>query len=284
MKTINTYAPSTAATLRNTTKIRTVVLKTYKKKIIGYTLEDVLVQDMLSNPVYENCYVNSYTLKEAFNMTLRMYKADSNKAKKMYRKLAAVILEYNQTVINDLTLDIKLNKSELSEKYQLRDILGTASTELQELMDLLEVPYNYFDNWSPAKYDLALVHARDYGVTPRVNELISKQVGNIPDVGSGNRFTDKDIDKDVPRVSVACKQRQTITTTLDKQVAILTAMYLARTFGDTFMETTTVHNEDKEHNISEYVTMTVREARLGCHDSAAELRDFQIIAKDVITK
>ena len=268
-------------------RIGRVVLDTNKNnEIMAYHIVPTLIKELVADPLYSRFSLNGYSIREVFNIIAKHYKAGNTQhAKTLYVRAANAIREYNDMLIKQATLDIKIQRDNYFERKELNDIQASHRVRWSQLSDAINKDPDAFKQrlteLSDEQREVWLVRASDYGLTPAVTTMRRKDVytmrvapiaAEADDIHPFNIY--HDADENDPIVTFVGNHTQTVTLSQDEDEIIAMAMWFAQ-FGDEFMLKT--HTPDGEE-------ITVREARLSnviTEDDFTEYRDFQYDAGDI---
>lgn len=279
MKTNKTFAPYNYNNLM-TARIGKVTLDTNDNgEVINYRIEFTTIKELCSDPLYARFNLNGYNIHETFNLIAKRYKDGKTiNAKGMYVRAVQAVQEYNDKLIQGITIDIKMNKDRYFEGKEFKERQNNHKVRWDQLVAGL--PQNrdlkgYVAKLSDKDRELCLMRAADYGLTVPTTEMERKDVytmrvaavaSEADDIHPFNTY--HEVDDSDPVVTFVGRHKQSVKLRQDEDEVILMAMWFAQ-YGDEFMLKT--HTRDGEE-------ITVRDARIYDRDTEedfCECRDFQ---------
>lgn len=269
----NTFAPYNYNTLLNTKVGNVIVSYDDNASVESYEIKFDLIKDVVKNPIYARFTIGGYGLREAFNIVARKYKAGKViSAQELYRKVIVALQEYNDSLIQGITIQLKLKDATRKEELAKKRYIADKKVRWSELSDKA---YGYYDNLTEEQRQILLDHAADYGIYPETMDMNLKDVYTFQpapvieeadDIHPWVTYLEQEkIDPSTPYVTVVGKSKQTVTTRDSENEAFAICEWLAQ-YGDEFLMKTTTPNG----------VVTHRDIRLGLvEDEPLEFRDFQ---------
>ena len=269
----NTFAPYNYNALLTTKVGHVIVSYDDNASVEAYEIKFDLIKDVVKNPIYARFTIGDYNLRDAFNIVARNYKEGKIvSAQKLYRKVIAALQEYNDALIQGITIQLKLKDAARKEEFAKKRYIADKQIRWTELSDKA---YGYYDNLTEEQRQVLLDHAADYGIYPEAIEMNLKDVycfqpapviEEADDIHPWVTYLEPDkIDPKTPYVTVVGKFQQTVTTRAAENEAFAICEWLAQ-YGDEFLMKTTTPNG----------VVTHRDIRLGLvDDEPLEFRDFQ---------
>lgn len=269
----NTFAPYNYNALLTTKVGHVVVSYDDNGSVEAYAIKLDLIKDVVNNPIYTRFTIGDYNLRDAFNIVARNYREGKvSSAQKLYRKVIAALQEYNDTLIQGITVQLKLKDA--ARKEEVAKYYYTKEKQIK-WAELSDKAYGYYDNLTDEQRELLLDRAADYGIYPESLEMNLKDVytfqptpivDDADDIHPWDTYLDRDkVDPKTPYVTVVGKFQQTVTTRAAENEAFAICEWLAQ-YGDEFLLKTTTSAG----------VVTNRDIRLGLvEDEPLEFRDFQ---------
>ena len=269
----NAYAPYNYNALLTTKVGHVVVSYDDNGSVEAYAIKLDLIKEVVQNPIYARFNIKGYNLREAFNVVARKYKAGNIiTAQELYRKLIASLQDYNDTLIQGITIQLKLKDAARKEEIAKKRYIADKKVRWAELSDKA---YDHYDNLTDEQRTILLDHASDYGIYPEAIEMNLKDVycfqpapviEDPDDIHPWKVYLEPEkIDPETPHTLVVGRFQQTVTTRAAENEAFAICEWLAQ-YGDEFLMKTTTPDG----------VVTHRDIRLGLvEDEPLEFRDFQ---------
>lgn len=279
MKNNKTFAPYNYNNLM-TARIGKITLDTNDNgEVINYRIEFTTIKELCSDPLYVRFNLNGYNIHETFNLIAKRYKDGKTiSAKGMYVRAVQAVQEYNDKLIQGITIDIKMNKDRYFEGKEFKERQNNHKVRWDQLVAGLPQDRDlkgYVAKLSDKDRELCLMRAADYGLTVPTTEMERKDVytmrvaavaSEADDIHPFNTY--HEVDDADPVVTFVGRHKQSVKLRQDEDEVILMAMWFAQ-YGDEFMLKTRTRDGEE---------ITVRDARIYGRDTEedfCECRDFQ---------